>query len=251
MSTRRVSFPSNAGHGLAGVLELPDGGDARAYCLFAHCFTCGKSLSAVRSMSTQFAREGIGLLRFDFTGLGQSEGEFAETSFTTNLSDLVAASEFLATEYEAPKIVVGHSLGGTAALAAAGEITSVEGVATIGAPADPVHVRHLLRGADFDDDDTAEVSIGGRPFRIGRQFVEDLERHDLAERIGALGRPLMILHSPRDAIVGIDHAERIFKAARHPRSFVSLDDADHLLSQPRDSEYAARVIAAWAGRYLS
>jgi len=247
MSIERVTFPSKEGHELDGVLQLPEDGDARAYCLFAHCFTCGKSLAAVRHIGAELARENIGLLRFDFTGLGQSEGEFAETTFATNLSDLHAASEFLASEYEPPRILAGHSLGGAAALAAAGEIDSIRGVATIGAPSEPTHVRGLLEHADFDDSGTAEVSVGGRPFRIGRQFVEDLERHDLHDDINALRRPLIIFHAPRDTIVGIDHAEKIFKAAKHPKSFVSLGDSDHLVSDKPTARFLGHMLSAWSG----
>ena len=213
MRSRRFEFRSRAGHALAAILDEPESG-TRAFALFAHCFTCSKNLRVVSTIARTVAAEGIATLRFDFTGLGQSGGDFAETTFTTNLDDLIAAAESLARENQAPALLVGHSLGGAAVLAAAHRIDSVRCVATIGAPAEPTHVRHLLTSADFDADGRAEVSIGGRPFHIGRGFVEDLETHDLAQRNAALKRPLLVFHSPVDTIVGIDHAERIFTAAK-------------------------------------
>ncbi|TVQ33670.1 MAG: alpha/beta hydrolase [Phycisphaeraceae bacterium] len=249
MQTERVRFPGGAGHEIAALLDLPEG-DPRAFAIFAHCFTCSKNLKVVGHVASQLAAEGIGVLRFDFTGLGQSEGEFAETTFTTNIKDLVAAAEYLEREREAPRVLIGHSLGGAAVIHAAHKIESVRCVATIGAPSDPTNVRQHLIGADFDELGVAEVSIGGRPFRIGKDFVEDLERHDTADRIANLGRPIMIFHSPVDRIVGIEHAERIFKAARHPRSFVSLGEADHLVGDERDARFLGHVLSAWAGRYV-
>ena len=249
MKTTRVEFESPAGHTLTGLLDTPDG-DPVAYALFAHCFTCGKSLKIIRLISEQMTAEGLALLRFDFTGLGQSEGEFAETTFTSNLDDLEAAAAFLEREHRAPRALVGHSLGGAAVLAVANRLDPVRCVATIAAPSEPTHVRHLLTGADFDDSGRAQVSIGGRPFEIGKGFVEDLERHDLTDDIGAMNRPLLIFHSPTDTIVGIDQAERIFKAAKHPRSFVSLGKADHLVSDERDARFLGHVLAAWARRYV-
>ena len=249
MKTEKVTFVGGEGQELSGLLDLPD--DApKAFALFAHCFTCGKSVAAIRNISKSLTAEGIALLRFDFTGLGQSEGEFAATTFATNLDDLHAAADFLNEQYSPPSVLIGHSLGGAAALAVAGDIKSTKCVATIGAPADPVHVRHLLSGADFGANDTADVSIGGRPFRIGKQFVDDLERHDLASAISSMRKPLMIFHSPVDAIVGIDNAEVIYKAARHHKSFVSLGDADHLVSQPADAQFLGHVLSAWAGYYV-
>ncbi len=249
MPTVAARFESAMGNKLSGLLDMPDR-DPKAYALFAHCFTCGKSLAAVRNISKMLTAEGIALLRFDFTGLGQSEGEFAETSFTTNLTDLVAASDYLGREHQAPAVLIGHSLGGTAVLAAAHSIPSAKCVATISAPAEPVVVRHLITGADFDESGAVEVSIGGRPFKIGRQFVEDLETHDLPLLISQLKRPLMIFQSPIDTIVRIDNAEKIFKSARHPKSFVSLGSADHLVSEPEDAQFLGHVLSAWAGRYV-
>ena len=250
MRTDAVRFEGGTGNALTGLLDMPDS-DPSAYALFAHCFTCGKSLAAARNISKMVTAEGIALLRFDFTGLGQSEGEFAETSFATNLTDLAAASDYLGREHQAPALLIGHSLGGTAVLAAAHAIPSSKCVVTIAAPADPVHVRHLIAGADFDESGAAQVRIGGRPFKIGRQFVEDLEKHDLPLLVSQLKRPLMILHSPVDTIVGIDNAEKIFKAASHPKSFVSLGSADHLVSKPEDARFLGHVLSAWAGHYVS
>lgn len=249
MQTLHAEFDSSTGETLSGLLDMPDE-DPKAYALFAHCFTCSKSLGVIRNISKQLTGEGIALLRFDFTGLGQSGGEFANTTFSTNTEDLVAAARFLEREYSPPAALIGHSLGGTAVLAAAALIPNATCVATIGAPADPAHVSHLLTGAAFGDGDVAEVSIGGRPFKIGRQFIRDLEEHDLADRIGTLKRPLLIFHSPVDTIVGIENAEKIYKAAKHPKSFVSLGDADHLVSRPKDAQFLGHVLSAWAGYYV-
>jgi len=249
MNTARVTFESESGHALAGALDMPEGAP-RAYALFAHCFTCGKGLTAIRRLSEQLTAEGIALLRFDFTGLGESEGEFADTTFYSNLLDLRAAAAYLAREHEPPAALIGHSLGGAAVLAVASSIESVRCVATIGAPADPAHVSHLLEGAEFDERGRAEVRIAGRSFTIGREFIEDLDRQDLPARVSSLGVPLLIFHSPVDAVVGIENAERLFKAAKHPRSFVSLGRADHLLSDARDAAMVGHMLSAWASRYI-
>ena len=249
MQTLPTEFENEQGKALSGLLDIPDE-NPKAYALFAHCFTCGKSLGVIRNIAKQLTAEGIALLRFDFTGLGQSEGQFAKTTFTTNTADLVAAAQFLEREYAAPAVLIGHSLGGAAVLAAAASIPSATCVATIGAPADPAHIRHLLTGAAFGDRDVAEVSIGGRTFKIGKQFIKDLEEHDLADRIGKLKRPLLVFHSPVDTIVGIENAERIFMAAKHPKSFVSLGEADHLVSKPEDAQFLGHVLSAWAGYYV-
>lgn len=249
MRTVTVRFESAIGQTLTGLLDMPDS-NPKGYALFAHCFTCGKSLAAVRNVSKMLTAEGTALLRFDFTGLGQSEGDFAETSFTTNLTDLVAASHYLEREHQAPTVLIGHSLGGTAVLAVTHKIPSANCVATIGAPAEPGYVRHLITDADFDESGVAELSIGGRPFKIGRQFLEELETHDLPLLISQLKRPLMVFHSPIDPIVGIDNGEEIFKAASHPKSFVSLGNADHLVSKPEDARFLGHVLSAWAGHYI-
>lgn len=248
-----VSFTGASGAKLAALLQLPAGGQPRGYALFAHCFTCTKDIFAARHIATSMAEQGIAVLRFDFTGLGESEGEFAATNFTTNVDDLVSAADFLAEKYEAPRIMIGHSLGGAATLAAAPKVASVVAVCTIGAPADPAHVEHLFteRSGEIKAKGEAEVLLAGRPFVIRRQFLEDIATSPLEERIGNLGKALLICHAPDDTTVEIDNARQIYAAARHPKSFLSLDGADHLLTKRQDAEYVARVIAAWAGRYLA
>ena len=248
----RFEIENPNGHKLAARLVLP-ASEPRACALFAHCFTCSKDLKAVRRVAEGLAERGIGVLSFDFTGLGQSEGDFADTSFSSSVEDLVAAARHLGAHHGMPQLLIGHSLGGAAVLAAAGLLPEVRAVATIGAPCSPDHVVHLFtdREADIERDGEAEVSIGGRPFRIRRQFLEDLDSHDtMAERIGALDRPLLVFHSPTDQTVGIEQARAIYDAARHPKSFVSLDGADHLLSRAPDAAFVAGVVAAWAERYL-
>ena len=207
---------------------------------------------AASRISKALAADGFATLRFDFTGLGHSDGEFANTNFSSNIGDLVAAADFLRRQYESPSLLIGHSLGGAAVLAAAGEIDEVRGVATIGAPFEPEHIRHLFGGQieRISTEGEAEVTLAGRTFRITEQFLDDLTDHHLADKIRDLGKPLLLFHSPVDDVVGIDNAGRIFEAAQHPKSFVSLDDADHLLSEPNDAEYVASVLAAWASRYL-
>lgn len=248
----RFAIENADGHALAARLVLPDE-PPRAFALFAHCFTCTKDLHAVRRVAKALTAHGIGVLSFDFTGLGESEGEFAETSFSTSVADLVHAAEHLASQYGAPQLLIGHSLGGAAVLVAAGALPDVRAVVTIGAPCDPDHVRHLFTDheADILQLGEAEVSIGGRPFRIRREFLDDLDSHDtMRERIAALGRPLLVFHSPTDATVGIEQARHLYEAARHPKSFVSLDGADHLLTRLEDARFVADVLAAWASRYL-
>lgn len=252
MSSRKLTFEGSTGERLAARLDMPETTPA-ACALFAHCFTCSKDLRAVGRISDSLTSAGIGVLRFDFTGLGESEGDFADTSFASNVEDLVAAAEFLDREVGPPRILVGHSLGGAAVIQAARHIDGAAAIATIGAPADPSHVEHLLGDARGQIERTgeAEVTIGGRPFLVRRKFLEDLEGSRQVERIRALGKPLLIFHSPVDTIVGIDNAARIFEAARHPKSFVSLDRADHLLTNPEDAEYVGLVLAAWARKYIT
>ena len=251
MARERFDFPNPAGQRLAALLDLP-AGRPRAYALFAHCFTCGKDNLAASRIARALGEHGIATLRFDFTGLGASEGEFANTHFSSNVADLVAAAAHMARTDRAPTLLIGHSLGGAAVLAAASSLPSVRAVVTIAAPADPSHVVGLFR--DHLDEIRAsgevEVQLEGRPFTIRREFVEDVSEQRLAARIAGLKKPLLILHSPGDATVGIENAGQIFAAAKHPKSFVSLDDADHLLSRKPDAAYAANVIAAWAERYL-
>jgi putative redox protein len=248
MTSKAISFPSSKGHLLAARLELP-AGEPRARAIFAHCFTCSKDSKAAAYISQALAGRGIAVLRFDFTGLGMSGGEFAESNFSSNVDDLACAARFLRESYGPADILIGHSLGGAAVLAAAGQIAEARAVASIGAPFEPKHVSRLIKKDDVLRDGEAQVDIGGRPFRIQKQFLEDLERHDPAKTIGALGKALLVLHSPRDAIVGIDNAAKIFMAAKHPKSFVSLDGADHLLSRAEDAAYAAEILAAWSSRY--
>ncbi len=251
MPTRDLVFSNGRGQVLAGRLDLPVAGPPRAYALFAHCFTCGKDLRAARRLADELGAHGIATLRFDFTGLGRSEGDFGETSFTTNLDDLVAAASALEDEVgRGPSLLIGHSLGGAAVLHAATRIPSSRAVAVIGAPADPEHVRRLVVGEEaIRRDGVAEVSIGGRPFRIGAEFLDSLGGRGM-DVVGALRRALLVLHSPTDRIVGIENAARIYGAAKHPKSFVSLDGADHLLSDGRDARFAATMIATWAERYI-
>ncbi len=248
MPRTRFDF-EREGHRLAGLLETPVT-PPLAYALFAHCFTCGKDVAAASRISRALVAKGIAVLRFDFTGLGNSDGDFANTSFSSNLDDLVAAAEALGER--GPQLLIGHSLGGAAVLAAAHRIESATAVVTIGAPAEPGHVKHLFAGRleDIERDGRAEVTLGGRQFTIARSFVDDLAAHPTTERVRALNRALLILHAPLDELVSIDEARKIYEGAKHPKSFVALDGADHLLSRPRDSDYAATVIAAWATRFL-
>lgn len=251
MPTERFTFAGHDGHDLAARLDLPQG-PTLATALFAHCFTCSKDIHAARRIAARLAGAGIAVLRFDFTGLGHSQGEFENTSFTGNVGDLVKATDALEARGMAPDLLIGHSLGGAAVLAAAGRIASARAVVTIAAPFDPAHVtRHFADALEqIDAEGVAEVDLGGGPIRIGKDLVDSLRSERLADAIAHLRRALLILHAPRDAIVGIDNATEIFRAAKHPKSFVTLDDADHLISDPDDAEYAAGVIAAWAVRYL-
>jgi uncharacterized OsmC-like protein/alpha/beta superfamily hydrolase len=249
---QKVTFPGAHGHTLAGRLDRP-AGQVRAVALFAHCFTCSKDLAAAREIAGELTKSGLAVLRFDFTGLGHSEGEFANTNFSSNLGDLIAAADWLRATIEAPSLLVGHSLGGAAVLAAAAQIPEARAVATIGAPADAAHVTRSFH-AQLDNIETrgeAEVSLAGRPFKIRKQFLDDLAGHKLIERVRDLNKALLVLHAPQDEIVGIDNAGQIFLAAKHPKSFVSLDDADHLMTRPDDAHYAAQVVAAWASRYIA
>jgi uncharacterized OsmC-like protein/pimeloyl-ACP methyl ester carboxylesterase len=251
MPAERFDFPNAGGERLAALLDMP-AGEPRAFALFAHCFTCGKDIRAAKRIAEGLTARGIAVLRFDFTGLGASEGEFANTNFSSNVADLVAAANHLRQTHQAPAILIGHSLGGAAVLAAAAEVPEARAVVTIAAPADPSHVTGLLkeRVDEIRARGEVEVTLAGRPFRIRREFLDDVAEQRLDERIGNLRKALLVMHSPTDTIVGIDNASHIFLAAKHPKSFVSLADADHLLSKRRDAVYAADVIAAWAGRYL-
>jgi uncharacterized OsmC-like protein/pimeloyl-ACP methyl ester carboxylesterase len=247
----RFQFQGEGGVQLAAALDLPEYAPL-AYALFAHCFSCGKDVLAAKRIAVALAARGIAVLRFDFTGLGSSEGDFANSTFSSNVADLVRAADHLRKTRAAPAMLVGHSLGGAAILAAAAKIPEAQAVVTIAAPSDPAHVAGLFgeRLSDIRKDGHAEVSLAGRPFTIKREFLDDIAEQNLMEDIAHLRRALLVMHSPTDDTVGIDNATRIFVTARHPKSFVSLADADHLLSQRRDSTYVADVIAAWASRYL-
>jgi uncharacterized OsmC-like protein/alpha-beta hydrolase superfamily lysophospholipase len=251
MPAERFDFPNAQGQKLAALLDRP-AGEPRAYALFAHCFTCGKDIHAAKRVAEGLTALGIAVLRFDFTGLGSSEGEFANTSFSSNVADLVAAANELRRSARAPAILIGHSLGGTAVLAAGAEVAEARAVVTIAAPCDPVHVTGLFKDRldEITTKGEVEATLAGRQFRISRAFVDDLAEHKLLERIANLRKALLLFHSPTDEIVGIENASRIFAAAKHPKSFVSLAGADHLLSRRSDAAYVANVIHAWAERYL-
>ena len=251
MPTERFTFEGHAGHALAARLDLPEGPHL-ATALFAHCFTCSKDIAAARRIAARLAGAGIAVLRFDFTGLGHSGGEFENTSFRSNIEDLARAADALGTRGMAPALLIGHSLGGAAILGAAAQIESARAVVTIGAPYEPGHVTENFDGAlaRIEADGAAEVVLGGRKLRVGRSFVENVRSEKLGDAIAGLKKALLVMHAPRDSTVGIDNASRIFAAAKHPKSFVTLDSADHLVSDREDAEYAADVIAAWAARYL-
>ncbi|MEO0544365.1 MAG: alpha/beta fold hydrolase [Pseudomonadota bacterium] len=251
MTIEKREFSSAAGETLAARFDRPDGG-IRGYALFAHCFTCTKDIIAARRIAGHLANLGVAVLRFDFTGLGSSQGEFANTSFASNVDDLVAAADYLASKGEAPTLLIGHSLGGAAVLAAAERIKSVKGVATIGAPSDAEHVLHMFEDkiGDIEREGSAEVLLAGRKFRIGKGFVDAARSTVLDQKIANLRASLLVLHSPIDNTVGIDNATRIFTAAKHPKSFVSLGNADHLLTKDEDATFAAEMISAWASRLL-
>jgi alpha/beta superfamily hydrolase len=251
MAIEHFDFRNLNGVRLAGVLDRPSGEPA-AYALFAHCFTCGKNNRAASRIGRALAARGIAVMRFDFTGIGASEGEFANAGFSANVADLVAAADHLRRTHQAPAILIGHSLGGAAVLAAAAEVPEARAVVTIAAPADPAHAINLFKDRilEIEECGEAEIVLGGRSFRVGRELLDDLSGHRLAERITQLQRALLIFHAPGDDVVGIDHANRIFTAAKHPKSFISLDDADHLLNRKSDADYVGNVISAWGQRYL-
>lgn len=252
MDTKRVHFTNEKGQKLAAKLELPIDKKPEAFAIFAHCFTCNMNLNAVKHISTALTERGFGVLRFDFTGLGQSEGDFADTNFSSNVQDLICAAGFLGEYYQAPKLIIGHSLGGTAAIFAGSVIESIQAIATIGAPSSPVHVKKQF-GEYLEtilSENQAEVKLAGRPFTIKKQFIEDLQEQDIKAVIDELRKPILILHSPQDNTVSIDNAAKLYSNAIHPKSFVSLDGADHLLSKKEDSQYAGSVIATWARRYV-
>ncbi|WP_303318266.1 alpha/beta fold hydrolase [Flavivirga abyssicola] len=252
MKSSKLNIQNNKGLKLQAYLELPANQKPNYFAIFAHCFTCTSSLSAVKNISRALTNYGFGVVRFDFTGLGRSEGEFAESHFSANVDDLIAVSNYMGTHYEAPSLLVGHSLGGAAVLSAASQLESIKAIATIGAPATVGHVTHLFsHGIDeVKAKGEVEVNIGGRPFKINKDFVEDFDKTDLPAIVKTLRKPLLILHAPTDTVVGIKNAEQLYHQAHHPKSFVTLDDADHLLSNPNDSKYAGNVIGTWVQRYF-
>lgn len=251
MASSKIEFTGSQGNLLAGRLDVPDD-PPRGWAVFAHCFTCSKDTKAAAYIARALAGAGFGVLRFDFTGLGSSEGDFANTDFSSNVDDLVAACDWLREAHGAPSLLIGHSLGGAAALAAADRVPDCRALATIGAPFDPGHVTDQF-GPDLQliaEQGQAKVQLAGREFTIRQSFVDDVSGQPQAERIRALRRPLLVLHAPLDKVVGIDSARGIFQAALHPKSFIALDGADHLLTRQADAEYAAAMIATWAARYL-
>ncbi|OUR75386.1 osmotically inducible protein C [Alphaproteobacteria bacterium 46_93_T64] len=250
--SEKIMFTSATGEQLAGRLDFPVGAPT-AYALWAHCFSCTKDIYAASRVANGLTEQGIAVLRFDFTGLGASEGDFANTNFSSNVDDLVAAANFLRENYQAPKMLIGHSLGGAAVLAAASHVPEADAICTIGAPADPAHVAHNFQSsrAEIEEQGEAVVLLAGRPFRIKKQFLEDIEGQKLERDIAKMKKALLVFHSPIDSIVGVENAGTIFQAAKHPKSFVSLDTADHLLSKKEDAAYVANIIAAWAARYIN
>ena len=252
MNTIKIEFLNKESHTLVGRLEMPTDRHPHNFALFAHCFTCTKNLSAVRNISKSLVSNGFAVLRFDFTGLGESDGDFANTNFSGNVADLVAAADYLTENHKSPTLLIGHSLGGAAAIFAASEIESIRAVATVAAPSNPVHVKHLLKSGleEINETGKAIINLGGRDFTIKKQFLEDLETKSLPQTAKELRKPLLIMHSPQDDTVAIKNAEEIYVSAHHPKSFVSLDGADHLLFSKKDSLYVGQVISGWAKRYL-
>lgn len=252
MNLQKIIFKNNEGQSLVGRLELPADQHPHNFVLFAHCFTCNKNLSAIKNISKALTSNGFGVLRFDFTGLGESEGDFSDTNFSGNVEDLIAAAGYLGENYEAPSLIIGHSLGGAAAIFAASKLDSIQAVATIGAPSSPEHVQHLLQNsvAEIQDSGKAVVNLSGRDFTIKKQFLDDLKHKKLADTLKSMRKSILIMHSPQDDTVDIKNAQEIYLAAHHPKSFISLDGADHLLMNKKDSMYVGEVISGWAKRYL-
>lgn len=250
---KNLFFKNEQGLDLAGTLEVPDSAKPKAYAIFAHCFGCTKDMLAAARTSRELTSQGFGVLRFDFTGLGKSEGQFEDTNFSTNVADLLYAAKFLQENYEAPKILIGHSLGGAAVIAASCLIPEVQAIATIGAPSNPSHVSHLFEEHldEIEKGDKATINIAGRELNITKQFLEDIKSQSLEGILKNSRRALLIFHSPIDEIVDIDQARKLYLAANHPKSFISLDKADHMLSNRKDAEFVAKIIATWANRYIA
>lgn len=252
MKSIKLSIPNRKGLILQAHLELPANQRPNYYAIFAHCFTCSANLSAVRNISRSLAQGGFGVVRFDFTGLGRSEGEFADSHFSSNIDDLIDVHQYISNEYEAPSLLVGHSLGGAAVLVAASLLDDIKAVATVGTPATVSHVKHLFSHSldEIPEKGNVQVHIGGRPFNINKEFVEDFDKTDLPAIVKKLRKPLLIMHAPFDTIVGIENAQQLYTEAHHPKSFVSLDGADHLLSDSKDSRYVGSIIGTWVQRYF-
>lgn len=252
MSTEKITFENSRGEKLSARIEFPIDQKPHNFAIFAHCFTCNKNFKAVRHITKALSIEGFGVLSFDFTGLGESEGDFSESTFSSSVDDLVCAAEYLKKNHQPPSMIIGHSLGGAAAILAAGQTEEIKAVATIGAPSMPQHVKNLLQDGveEIRAHGEATVSIGGRPFKIKRQFLDNLENQNLLGVVQKMRKAFLFMHSPHDRIVGIENAEQLYKAAFHPKSFISLNGADHLLSDEKDACYAGSVIANWAERYL-
>ncbi len=252
MNVEKIVFQNKEGQNLSGRLELPTNQHPHNFAIFAHCFTCTKNLSAVKNIGRALTAKGFGVLRFDFTGLGESEGDFEDTNFSGNVEDLIAASDYLTENYQAPTLLIGHSLGGAASIFAASKIESIKAVATVGAPSNPKHVQHLLHSGidEINATGQAVINLSGRDFTIKKQFIDDLETKSLPDTAKNLDKALLVMHSPQDTTVGIKNAEEIYISAKHPKSFVSLNNADHLLMNRKDSIYVGEVIASWATRYL-
>ncbi len=253
MKTEKIKFTNSQGNELAARLEFPDNGISKGFALFAHCFTCNKNLIAVGNIGRALTSSGIAVFRFDFTGLGESEGHFENTNFSSNVDDLVSAALFLEKNYTAPNILIGHSLGGAAVIFAARHIPGVKAIATIGAPSNPKHVSVLLKSGihEIQTMGEAKIMIGGREFKIQKQFLDDINEKNMTNSLLNLNKALLVLHSPQDTTVGIDNAAQIYQSARHPKSFISLDGADHLLSKKEDSLYVGKMIANWSERYIN
>ena len=252
MSRTKLEITNSKGYALNAYLDLPADQKPSHYALFAHCFTCASNSNAARNISHALTQHGFGVLRFDFTGLGNSEGEFSDSYFSANVQDLLDVNEYMSAKFQSPSLLVGHSLGGAAVFVAASKLENVKAVATIGTPAHIDHVKqHFSHQFEADHpDDPVKVDIGGRPFVINQEFVDDFSKTDLPKVVKGLKKPILIFHAPFDKIVSIDNAQQLYQAAMHPKSFVSLNDADHLLSKRMDSQYVGDVIGAWVGRYF-
>lgn len=252
MRSIKLNIENSKGHKLQAYLDMPANQKPNYYALFAHCFTCSSTLNSVRNISRALTNCGFGVVRFDFTGLGQSEGEFAESYFSANVADLISVSSYVEQHFKAPELLIGHSLGGAAVIVAASKLAHIKALATIGAPATVSHVTHLFSHGieEVKQKGEVEINIGGRPFKINQEFIADFSKTDLPKITSLLRKPILILHAPVDLIVGIENAEKLYQNAHHPKSFVSLDQADHLLSNERDSEYVGNVIGVWVERYF-